>query len=324
MKLGIIGLNEGNGHPFSYSAIFNGYDPDALQRDCPYDAIKQYLPLEHQNKNSISGAKITHVWTQDPELSRKVANVAMIPNIANHYEDMIGKVDGVILARDDAENHFEMARPFLEKGIPLFIDKQLTHTGSDLEKLLKLCDGDNYPLMACSSVRYNPNMPEWKASVAHQKALSIQGISRGSWLRYAHHLFEAVAVLFGLDIEYVKYLGFGQEHEMCLIKYETGLTAVLEFQKDVSLPIRINIHFQNRPHLEVQVAEAFRSFKATLEHFVNVVETRRPIIPLSEITRIACVVLAGAISKERGGAAVRVSDVWEGYAGSLGMVWRPN
>ena len=26
LKIGMIGYNEGNGHPYSYSAIFNGYN----------------------------------------------------------------------------------------------------------------------------------------------------------------------------------------------------------------------------------------------------------------------------------------------------------
>ena len=29
-SIGIIGLSEGNGHPFSYGSIINGYSPDGL------------------------------------------------------------------------------------------------------------------------------------------------------------------------------------------------------------------------------------------------------------------------------------------------------
>ena len=29
-SIGIIGLSEGNGHPFSYSSIINGYSPEGL------------------------------------------------------------------------------------------------------------------------------------------------------------------------------------------------------------------------------------------------------------------------------------------------------
>jgi hypothetical protein len=314
VKLGIIGLNEGNGHPYSYSAIFNGYDPDALKTDCPFELIKEYLPREHQNRNSIASAKVTHIWTQDPEASRRVARVALIPNVASRMEDLIGKVDGVILARDDVENHLRMAEPFLKKGIPLFIDKQLTHTGENLKTLLGLCGDRNYPLMACSAVRYHPRMAEWKQSIEGHQPLSIQGISRVNWLRYAHHLFEAIAILFGTEVETVRRLGFDSKHELYLLEYANGLKVTLEFHERASLPIRFNVHFSDRGHLEVQFGEFFRSFKSMLEDFVRVVETRRPAIPFDEMTRIACVVLAGASSKENNGATVRVKEIWEQYA----------
>ena len=42
LKFGVIGMSEGNGHPYSWSAIFNGYDADAM-RDCPFPAIPEYL-----------------------------------------------------------------------------------------------------------------------------------------------------------------------------------------------------------------------------------------------------------------------------------------
>ncbi len=29
-SIGIIGVSEGNGHPFSYSSIINGYSPEGL------------------------------------------------------------------------------------------------------------------------------------------------------------------------------------------------------------------------------------------------------------------------------------------------------
>ena len=46
-------------------------------------------------------------------ISEKIAKTCYIENIVQKYEDMIGKVDGILLARDDAENHLEMSKPFL-------------------------------------------------------------------------------------------------------------------------------------------------------------------------------------------------------------------
>jgi hypothetical protein len=46
IRLGIIGMTEGNGHPYSWSAIFNSYDMDAMTRECPFPGIPEYLKKE--------------------------------------------------------------------------------------------------------------------------------------------------------------------------------------------------------------------------------------------------------------------------------------
>jgi hypothetical protein len=50
LKLGIIGMSEGNGHPYSWSAIINGYNMDHML-DCPFPVIPEYLFKEPYPKN---------------------------------------------------------------------------------------------------------------------------------------------------------------------------------------------------------------------------------------------------------------------------------
>ena len=45
-KIGVIGINDGNGHPYSFSAMFNGFVNDYLQKYCSFDLIKEYLPRD--------------------------------------------------------------------------------------------------------------------------------------------------------------------------------------------------------------------------------------------------------------------------------------
>ena len=131
IRIGMIGMNGGNGHPYSYAAIFNGYDEAALMKLCPFDLIKEYLPKEHCNQVHIPNARVTHIWTQDKTLSGQIAQVSLIPNIVDNIEDLLTCVDAVILARDDTENHLTMALPFIKVGMPIFIDKQLTSSKED-------------------------------------------------------------------------------------------------------------------------------------------------------------------------------------------------
>ena len=106
LKLGIIGLSDGNGHPYSWSAIFNGYNPEAME-SCGFPVIPRYLEKQKWPESRIPNAEVIAIWTQDPNLSAHIAEAANT-FIAPRPEDIIGKVDAVLLARDDAENHLSL------------------------------------------------------------------------------------------------------------------------------------------------------------------------------------------------------------------------
>ena len=77
LKLGIIGLSEGNGHPYSWSAIVNGDYDSKLMADCGYPVIPAYLGA-NRDTLGIEGAKVTHIWTQDKALSQHVSKASKI------------------------------------------------------------------------------------------------------------------------------------------------------------------------------------------------------------------------------------------------------
>jgi len=65
LRLGVIGLSPGNGHPYSWSAIFNGYNLQAME-ECGFPVIPRYLEKQNFPDDGIQSAKVTHIWTQDP------------------------------------------------------------------------------------------------------------------------------------------------------------------------------------------------------------------------------------------------------------------
>ena len=112
-RLGILGMSEGNGHPYSWSAIINGYDSKFISK-CGFPSIPEYLSKQNFPTDFIQNAEVSHLWTQDKEVSRSIANSCFIKTIVKNPEEMIGKVDGVLLARDDAQNHYYFANNKLE------------------------------------------------------------------------------------------------------------------------------------------------------------------------------------------------------------------
>lgn len=81
--------------------------------------------------------------------------------------DMIGKVDGMLIEAVDGSVHLERARPFLEAGIPCFIDKPFACSLADAKKLVGLAAAKKLPIFSSSALRYAPEVVEYLADAKH-------------------------------------------------------------------------------------------------------------------------------------------------------------
>ena len=72
-----------------------------------------------------------------------IARAAKIPTVYDRPEEMLGNIDAVIVATDDGNEHVERCRPFVEAGIPMFIDKPITIKEDEAIELAKRFDDDN-------------------------------------------------------------------------------------------------------------------------------------------------------------------------------------
>ena len=190
-NIGIIGMSPGNAHPYSWSAIINGhFDGEEITR-VGYPAVAAYLDA-NRDTLGLPNARVTHVWAQENEIAESIARCTRIEHVVERLEDLVGAVDAVILARDDPQNHVAMARPFLEAGIPLFIDKPLTASAQDLAYFAKQ-DAQGKFLMSCSSMRYANECRTVKQELKSLgKIKLVTAVGKKDWTKYGVHLLEAV------------------------------------------------------------------------------------------------------------------------------------
>lgn len=115
IRLGLVGYNEGNGHPYSFSAIINGYDKDKMRKS-RFPVIAHYLDARPSSEIGLSGLRVTHIWCPKKEVAEEISKCTFIEYIVDRYEDIANYVDAVIIARDDVESHFEIAKFFWRKA----------------------------------------------------------------------------------------------------------------------------------------------------------------------------------------------------------------
>lgn len=268
IRLGVIGLSPGNGHPYSWSAIFNGYDPVAME-ECGFPVIPRYLEKQQFPEDAIAEASVTHVWAQDKKIASHIAKAALIETVADHYTDMIGQVDGILLARDDAETHYEFAAPFLEAGIPVYVDKPLALTVTEAKQLL---DRQRFPgqLFSCSALRYAKEFQLSGAELAQIGRLRhIHATVPKDWDKYAVHVIEPLLLLAkerGV-VERVQAWREGDSTTMA-VAYSTGFQALISTLGSSQAPLALRV-IGELGWKDLIFKDSFFAFKAALFEFVQ-------------------------------------------------------
>ena len=310
LKLGIIGINEGNGHHYSYTAVFNGYNEKTLDEKCPFEIIKKYLKAHHRNQEFIKDTRVTHIWTQDRALSENIASVSNIPYIAGSIEELTENVDAVIFARDDMWNHWKIAEPVIRSGKPLYMDKLLAHNKEELENFIAHT-GHDYPLLTASSFRFSQEIEKAKQEIDVSKVRSIHGMSPCIWVRYAPHLLDPIFSLFGRDIESVQNTGTDKA-DTVNINYKNGLQAVLQVIEGISLPLGFTCYSAgNIPPRQVLYTDAdlnsyFNSLVNMMASFTDMVRNGNKNVLFEDTVFLNRVVLAGIESRENNNRKIKI------------------
>ena len=270
IKLGIIGLKDfDNGHPYSFAAIINGYDKKYFKKS-KFKVILNYLKLKKKKDFGFKNVKVTHAWTQNKKITKNLCKSCKIDNCLSHYQEMIGHVDAVIIARDDL--HFKISKIFLKKKIPVFIDKPLTLKKKELiyyEKYLK-----KDLLMSTSGLRFSKEILEAKKKIKKIgkirliNAAVINGLSK-----YGVHMLDMIDELDFLRVKKIS----RKSNNIDTINYFC--------EKDISINLFclgkvskiFNLHFVgSNGSFSINILDNFSAFKNTLEKFIKMIKNKKP------------------------------------------------
>ncbi len=304
IRLGIIGLTEGNGHPYSWSAIFNGYDREAMTRECPFAGIPAYLNKEAADKLRITGANVTHIYCDRLQDAEHVAKCSLIPHIVEKPETMLGKVDAVIIATDIGREHVERARPFIEAGLPVFIDKPLCDNRQDLEQFRKWAS-EKRPVMSSSCMRYAKEFKPYHLRTEELGELRFVSMPMAKkWETYGIHALEAIYPIVGPGFETIQNIGTA-ERNIVHMTHRRGIDIVIACIKDVQYGGALRLS-GTAGNLTIGSNDTFYAFKAQLQAFADFLRSGKYPFPFSETDELMRLVIGGIESRENGGKVITI------------------
>jgi predicted dehydrogenase len=307
ISIAMLGMVDGNGHPYSWSAIINGYDKDEMKK-CPFPVIPQYLGLQPPKNFGIPGCRVTHIWTDDPKDAEAVAKASLIPHTVKYPEDVIGKVDAVCITTDIGYEHVDRCKPFVEAGIPVFVDKPLTDNLKDLKTFDKWVE-EGKPIMSSSCMRYTKEYGPYRESTAElgELRLVIKPMAK-SWERYGIHAAEAVYPVLGPGFLSVRNTGEGKSN-LVVIKHKSGAIVQIPQIEDMYGSFGDLFLAGTASSVHVKSDDTFYSFKKQLEAFVEYLRTGTRPFPYEETQELMKIIIAGILSKEQQGKEIELDEL---------------
>ena len=116
-----------------------------------FGPLIQCVPMsENYTPTRMTGMELTHIWDHDPERVKTYCEkFGTVP--VERYDDMVDKVDGIMLTDLRAGDYFHLlAAPYLKAGIPVFFNRCFTPKLGMARAIVELSKKHGTPIIVAS------------------------------------------------------------------------------------------------------------------------------------------------------------------------------
>jgi predicted dehydrogenase len=305
IRLGIIGMTPGNEHPYSWSAIINNYDRAVMTAECPSPGIPVYLNREPAGQVGIDGVRVTHIWCDNRKDAEKAARCSLIEQVADSPEAMIGEVDAVIIATDIGGQHVSRAKPFVDAGLPVFIDKPLCDNRNDLDTF-KRWVADGAAIMSSSCMRYCKEFRPWHRHTRELGDLRLISMPMAKkWETYGIHALEAVYPILGTGFISVRNTG-NYDRNVVHLRHRDQVDVIITCIKDLKYGAPMQLG-GTQANISLQANDTYQSFRGQLMAFIEYLRTGIRPFPFSETEELMQLLIGAIESREQGGKEILIN-----------------
>ncbi|MGL4553986.1 MAG: Gfo/Idh/MocA family protein [Gemmataceae bacterium] len=228
--------------------------------------------------------------------------------------EMLGGIDAVIVHSLEGGAHLERARPFLEAGLPCFIDKPFACSVADARKIEALAAKYRAPVFSASAMRYAPEVVAYRApepdgpllgAVSYGPATLVEqrpgGPPRNPGLfHYGIHPAEMLYALMGPGCERVS-CAHEPDVDVVTARWRDGRVATLRGLRSGARLGYGFLAFAERGTRHVAVDTAF-AYRELLKRVVDFFRTGAAPVPIGETVELMAFLEAALRSGANGGA----------------------
>ena len=172
---------------------------------CENSHADAFLKAIRENEE-FGNIEVVGVYSVELEEAQKLQEKYGVA-ILSDYADAVGKVDGVVITARHGDNHYKYAKPYIESGIPMFIDKPITNSEEEAVTFMRALRDGGVRFCGGSSLKQDVFVAQLKEDRLTEKGgKTLGGYVRapydknseyGGFFFYAQHLVEMVGEIFG-------------------------------------------------------------------------------------------------------------------------------
>ena len=279
---------------------------------------KSWIPIERE-----LGHEVACIWdggaVHPPEYVEKFAKDNEVPRVCASLEEIVAEVDCAIIHGCDWDTHVEKARPFIEAGKSVLLDKPVAGSLRDLNQLREWA-AQGARITGGSSLRFCAETKEWFAQPVEERGTPdtvVCGCAVDDY-NYGIHAYSMLSGIMGSGAVSVRHLGQGVQRRI-RIDYGDGRMGLLIVGTAQSwMPFYTAIATEKKAfQYQAGSGNLYRALlEATLPYLAGEVDD--PPIPMEELIEPELCALAARISWLNGDAEVSLSELAdddEGYDG---------
>jgi len=235
---------------------------------------------------------------------------AGLERICSSVDELVEVSDVGFIQGCNWDKHIEYAEHFIKAGKSVFIDKPIVGNIKDCKKLLEL-EKNGAVIMGSSSVRYCNEITEYKNLSAEEKgellhATVTVGVDE---FNYAIHAVEGLCAVAEAEPVSVKFIGSSErDNQVCenyFVRFKNGATGTYICVEDRFMLFHITVVTSKKDFCVT--LDNYQLYGPMLDEVCNKIEGKKSrIASMKEITDSVRVMLAGKLSKEKGGAEISV------------------
>lgn len=276
---------------------------------------KRFNHVDIKSDQWVDGAKVVAGVPGTSQISPEVIG----PNTAKLREygvtilkdpaELYDKIDAVLIESVDGSVHRERALPFIERGIPTYVDKPFACSLADAKAIVRAAEMKHVPLMSSSSLRYAPEVVAARGGkLGNVVGVTTYGPSpthprNPGMFHYGIHPTEMLFTLMGPGCQRLSCLSTPGAEVTTGVWADGRVASVRGIragQADYGFTV-----FGTKGVATQGVSTAY-IYRELLKQIVKLFETRMPPIDLRETLEIVAFIEAAKASADAGGAPVEL------------------